>query len=141
MTTQKKRLLGFCLIGLVVLLIPSLYILKLMVGRGFAESIFRQTTVMVDATQPQTIILRKRFYQGYIDRVMIHCSGFIEGKATIQRVFYNNGDFLGFRDQGTISGKVSFDWGGDWYSDTAEIRYIPESVSSGHLTFTYTFYD
>jgi hypothetical protein len=141
MNTRSKRIVRLCLILFIILSFLALFILKGLVGRGFAESIFHQTAVIADATKPQTIILRKKFYQGYIDGMTIHCFGVLEGKATIQRILYNDGKYEGPHDQGTITGKVDFSWGGDWYSDTAEIRYIPESVSSGHLTLTYTFYD
>jgi hypothetical protein len=38
-----------------------------------------------------------------------------------------------------LSGQVSFRWGGDWYSPTAEIRYRPVKVESGKLELRYHF--
>ena len=40
-----------------------------------------------------------------------------------------------------ITEKVSFHWGGDWYADTAEIRYDPVSVRDGELNISFKFYD
>ena len=39
-----------------------------------------------------------------------------------------------------LSGKVNFEWGGDWYSETAEIRYEPVKVRSGRLILHYRFH-
>jgi len=38
-----------------------------------------------------------------------------------------------------LSGKVDFEWGGDWYAETAEIRYEPEDVRSGKVVLYYRF--
>jgi len=140
MTLRNKRIFAVA-IALIVISIPALFILKRFVGRGFAENIFHQTVVIADASKPQTIVLRKRFFQGYIDGMSIQCSGTIEGNAKIQRLLYNSGKYEGVYNEEELTGKVHFRWGGDWYSDTAEIRIFPDPASSGSLTLTYSFYD
>lgn len=62
-------------------------------------------------------------------------SGSINGKARIQRILHDGGLY----DDETIEGTFSFAWGGDWYSDTAEIRYIPDNVTEGTVKFNYRF--
>lgn len=141
MMTHSKRMLLPCVVLFIIVLVPALFVLKLLVGRGFADNIFHQTAVILDVSKPQTIVLRKRFYQGSIDMMRVHCSGFLEGKAKIQRILYNGDICEGPYNEENLNGKVSFSWGGDWYSDTAEIRYIPDSVTAGKLTLTYSFYD
>jgi hypothetical protein len=39
-----------------------------------------------------------------------------------------------------LSGKIDFQWGGDWYSETATIRYEPTIVRSGKLVLRYRFH-
>ena len=40
-----------------------------------------------------------------------------------------------------LSGMVNFDWGGDWYSDSAEIIYHPINVKGGKISINYCFFD
>ncbi len=40
-----------------------------------------------------------------------------------------------------LNGKIDFSWGGDWYSDSMEIRYQPGKVETGNLKLEYSFYD
>jgi hypothetical protein len=36
---------------------------------------------------------------------------------------------------------VSFTWRGDWYADTAEVRYEPTHVKAGSIVLHYSFHD
>ncbi len=38
-----------------------------------------------------------------------------------------------------ITGNVSFNWGGDWYSDSATIIYKATNVTEGNLIIEYNF--
>jgi hypothetical protein len=40
----------------------------------------------------------------------------------------------------SLGGIVDFKWGGDWYSNTAEIVYRPMRVNSGSLVLKYEFH-
>ena len=89
-----------------------------------------------DATNPEVVILKKEIKQGNIHAITISGTGQISGEAKI--ILILNGAPYKSED---ISGKVSFNWGGDWYSDTAEIRYDPASVIDGQLSIKFRFHD
>ncbi len=95
-----------------------------------------QKTTFTAISEPATIALKARPGQKLIHAIHIRCSGTIDGQAQISLIL--NGKPYKTED---ISGKVSFTWGGDWYSDSAEIQYKPEKVGSGVLNFRYSFKD
>ena len=97
---------------------------------------YDQKQEIKDANKPETLILQKKAAQGSIVSYKIHGSGSISGTAEIQ-IILNNSVY----HTETINGNISFTWGGDWYSDTAEIRYIPKDVSGGHILIEYSFGD
>ena len=67
---------------------------------------------------------------------VIHCYGKLEGEA--QLILMLNG--APYKTE-RMKGKVIIDWGGDWYSDSMELRYQPSSITSGQLVIEYTFTD
>jgi hypothetical protein len=89
-----------------------------------------------DVRKPETIVLKKGSNQGHIVSIHIHCFGEIIGDATICLM---HGDEA-YRTE-KLTGTVNFTWGGEWYTDSAEIRYQPGDVKSGHLSITYDFSD
>jgi hypothetical protein len=89
-----------------------------------------------DVTKSEVVILKKEKKQKYIHAITISGKGQISGSAKI--ILILNGTPYKSED---ISGKVSFNWGGDWYSDTAEIRYDTLSVSEGQLSIKFKFHD
>ena len=89
---------------------------------------------MEDVTKSETIILRKRPSQGSISGLYVTGDGAIEGKAEVQ-LFMNGAAYK--REE--VSGKVSFEWDGDWYADQAEVRYISDTAVDGTITLTYEF--
>ena len=95
-----------------------------------------QKTRFATVTQPGVITLNKRPSQKHIYAISISCSGRIDGQARLSLML--NGKPYKTEE---ISGKVNFFWGGDWYSDSVEIRYEPVNVSSGELIFSYKFAD
>ena len=99
------------------------------------SGLHRQESVK-DITKTEIIVLKKKPSQGAIHAISITGSGSISGVGEAQLIL--NGTV--YRKE-EISGRFSFDFSGDWYSDEAEIRYIPRNVSSGSLTLKYGFRD
>jgi hypothetical protein len=64
----------------------------------------------------------------------IRGTGSIKGKAEIQLML----DGKPYRTE-PLQGAVSFRWGGDWYSSTAEIHYRPLNVEGGQIRLQYHF--
>jgi hypothetical protein len=91
---------------------------------------------VADVTKPETLILTKSSGQGPIYSLTVIGSGKIHGTAEITLIL-NGGPYK----TETLSGSVKSRWGGDWYSDQAEIQYTPTSVTGGNLTLKYKFSD
>jgi hypothetical protein len=89
-----------------------------------------------DVTQSETIILHKKAQQTNIHSISIKIFGFIEKQSHIS-LLLNAKEYK----VETLKGKFSFTWGGEWYSDTAEIFYQPINVAKGKVTIRYTFKD
>ena len=92
---------------------------------------YDQKLVITDVGTSQVIKLHKKPKQGGIVSMGIRGSGNLNGEAQI---------ILPYKTE-QINGKVSFNWGGDWYSDTMELRYQPINANSGILVIEYSFYD
>ena len=95
-----------------------------------------RTYTINDPTQDEIITLTKMPEQDGIYSWTVKGTGEIEGEATIS-VMLNEEPYL----TEELSGKVDFQWNGDWYGDEAEIVYSPISVMSGNLTLKYRFHD
>ena len=93
-----------------------------------------RTHDVADVTKPETIVLKKNAGQGAIHSFSVIGSGEMRGNAEIT-IILNGGPYKTEK----LSGKVDFRWGGDWYSDQAEIRYTPTSVTGGSLKLKYEF--
>lgn len=89
---------------------------------------------IADVTRSETLILNKRTVQGSVHALRIVGVGTIQGTAEVQWML--NSDVY---RRVTISGPFRFELEGDWYSDTAEVRYLPNGVSSGSVAITYEF--
>lgn len=87
-----------------------------------------------DVRKKEVIVLKNEPKQGPVYAIRIRGRGNITGEATIS-LMHNGGAYRTER----LRGRASFRWGGDWYSDTAEIRYEPIHVDSGELTIEYQF--
>jgi hypothetical protein len=80
-----------------------------------------------DVRQPETLVLGvETGHPAY--SISIHGSGRIDGEATITLLLGGQP----YRVE-KLSGRVDFRWGGDWYSETAEVRYEPADVRSGKV--------
>lgn len=113
------------------LLQVSLVVMLVIVCAGCA----REVSVK-DVTKSETIILRKKPSQESIVGFSIVGRGSVVGTAEVQLIL-NGATYK----KEAISGAVSFKWGGDWYADQAEVRYIAGTASSGTLTLQYEFND
>lgn len=89
---------------------------------------------VADVRKKEVIVLKNEPNQGHVYGIRIQGRGNIKGEATIS-LMDNGGAYRTER----LRGGVSFRWGGDWYSDTAEIRYEPIHVDSGELAIEYQF--
>jgi len=56
----------------------------------------------------------------------------------VNPIYYINSNEKPYKTE-KLSGKVEFHWGGDWYADTAEIRYNPITVNSSQFKIIYSF--
>lgn len=97
---------------------------------------YHQRIQISDPKQPQVLILQKKPDQQTVTSMGIHCYGKLEGNAEL--VLMLNG--APYKTE-KIKGKVNFTWGGDWYSDSMELKYQPNNVTSGQLVIDYTFTD
>jgi len=113
-------------------LITCLALAALLSGCGIGS----RTHDVVDVTKSETIVLKKNPRQGLIHSLSVSGHGKISGKAEIVLIL-NAGPYKTKQ----LFGSVDFRWGGDWYSDQAEIRYTPISVTGGSLKLRYTFND
>ena len=113
-------------------LILCLALAALVSGCGIGS----HTHNVANVTKSETIILNKNPRQGLIHSLSITGHGKISGNAEIVLIL-NGGPYK----IETLSGSVDFRWGGDWYSDQAEIRYTPTSVTGGSLRLKYKFND
>ena len=111
--------------------IPFLTVMVLLTGCFWTRSV-----ELADVTRTETVILRKMPGQGPVHSLSIRGSGTIQGHAEITLIL-NDASYK----MEELSGQVDFQWGGDWDSDEAEIRYKPTSVTSGSLKLRYKFND
>jgi len=96
----------------------------------------KQTHSIADVTKSEIVVLNKLSSQGNIIGISIVGNGHLDGSAEILLIL--NGK--PYKTE-IISGNVKFQWGGDWYSDSATIEYKPSSVAGGHLSLQYKFKD
>ncbi len=95
---------------------------------------FNQQIEIKDIRKKEIIILRKNLSQRYIHNIKINISGTIKGQSTISLIL-NNKEYK----INKLNGDFSFNWGGDWYDDTAKIIYQPISTQNGNVTIQYKF--
>jgi hypothetical protein len=95
---------------------------------------YDQERIIADVSHPETIILTSKPSQHPIQAISISVSGSIVGTAEMQLIL--NGQVY---QKNECKGSFDFVFGGDWYSEKAELRYIPKDVSSGNITLKYIF--
>jgi hypothetical protein len=95
---------------------------------------YDQHIEITDIKKPQVLILQKKPNQEGVVSMGIHCHGRLEGEAQLV-LMLNGAPYKTKR----MKGKVNFKWGGDWYADSLELRYLSSNINSGHLIIDYTF--
>jgi len=90
---------------------------------------------VADIRKEETIILKNTRKPGYVYSIHISGSGNVDGDASVSLIL--NGE--PYKTE-KLKGTANFQWSGDWYSDTAEIRYQPGNVNSGNLVINYSFF-
>ncbi|RYF41724.1 MAG: hypothetical protein EOO38_20415 [Cytophagaceae bacterium] len=96
----------------------------------------KRTAGIKDVTKAEVLILRKKPAQGPIHRFDVTASADLQGVARIQLIL--NGAV--YKEE-VLKDRARVQWSSDWYSDEAEIRYIPLAVSKGSFALTYDFKD
>jgi|ERR1700741_4351532 len=93
---------------------------------------FDERVAVSDPSKPTDITLTAA--KSGIVSLNVQAVGSIQGTAEISLML----DGKPYKTE-TVSGRVSFRWGGDWYSPKAEIRYRPMKVEGGSLELQYRF--
>ena len=88
-----------------------------------------------DVMRNETLVLGTKTGKPYTHGVTIRGSGEIDGDATISLML--NGETY---KVAKLHGSIDFEWGGDWYSETAEVLYEPTNVRSGNVALHYKFH-
>jgi hypothetical protein len=88
-----------------------------------------------DVRQGETLVLGTKTGNPYTHGITIRGSGEIDGDATISLLL--NGEQY---KVAKLNGRIDFEWGGDWYSETAEVRYEPTNVQAGKVVLHYIFH-
>jgi hypothetical protein len=122
---MKKHLLLTC-----GLLSSALLALAVWVFLDWSPSV-----AVKDVCQAETLVIGKKTGNNTITGFRISGTGEIDGEAAISLLLGGEP----YRVE-KLSGKVEFKWGGDWYADTARIRYEPVNVRSGKVVLRYEFY-
>lgn len=112
--------------------ILSMILLIVMAGCGVPD----ESYCVDDVTKPRAIAINKDPSQGNIHSISVIAKGHLDGSAEI--ILILNGKPYKTEH---LSGDVDFQWGGDWYSDAAQIEYKPLSVKNGYLSLHYRFED
>ena len=101
----------------------------------YAQSSALPSVSVSDVRQPETIVLDRETGYDNVRWLTVRGAGFLNGEATISLVV----DGQPYRVE-PLKGEIDFEWGGDWYSETAEIRYEPGEVRSGTVSLHYKFH-
>jgi hypothetical protein len=100
----------------------------------WSSFIMMPSVTVSDVHQRETLVLGSKVGNPYTYGITIRGSGNIDGEAIISLML--NGEPY---KVAKLSSKFDFEWGGDWYSETAEVRYEPRNVRSGRVTLRYRF--
>jgi hypothetical protein len=108
--------------------------LALGVGLLCVEYILPSRVAINDVREAEALELHAKNENGNTNGIYIHGSGEVDGEATISLLLGGEPNRVE-----KLNGRVDFEWGGDWYSETAEIRYEPANVRSGKVVLHYRF--
>ncbi len=101
----------------------------------FRTSAAMPSVTVNDVRKPETLVLRASGNGKSVFAITVRGSGDITGKSTVT-LLLNDAPYK--TEQ--LSGKVDFEWGGDWYATSAEVRYEPADVQSGNVVLEYEFH-
>ena len=99
----------------------------------FASDPCSGSIAIKDVSKAETLRLGGNLGLGDTFRMSIRVTGHLDGTAGISNPITDN-------TLTTICGPVDLEWTGDFYTTSAEIRYVPQDVRSGNLTVEYSFY-
>ena len=100
-----------------------------------AEHILMPSVAVRDVLHHETLVLGEKTGSRHTHGITIRGSGEVDGEATVALLL----DGQPYK-VAPLNGRVAFEWGGDWYSETAEIRYTPTNVRSGKVVLHYRFH-
>lgn len=122
-----KRLLVICVLAAAMVAAAVWFL--------FPGFILLARVTVNDVRKPENLVLRTSSDGTRIYALTVRGSGEIAGKATVSLLLNNSP----YRTE-QLSGKIDFEWRGDWYSNTANIRYEPTDVRSGNVVLKYEFH-
>ena len=103
----------------------------------FACNLHEQVVDVRDVAKEENLILKKEKGQEHIHRLDIKIVGELDGDAEMSLML--NGKVY---ETAELSGMFDLKmYGGDWYSDSAELIYEPLNAKSGKVTIVYKFFD
>jgi hypothetical protein len=95
---------------------------------------YDQETKISAVTKAETIVLQKQADQEYIVSLHLRVHGNLDGQARLSLMLQGKN----YKSE-HVSGNINFTYDGDWYSNSAEIRYEPINVAAGTLLIDYSF--
>jgi hypothetical protein len=101
-----------------------------------AHYFLSSSAAVSDVRSAEILVLGQKAGSHTTHAIKVCGSGEIDGEATISLLL--NGEPY---KVAKLRGPVNFEWGGDWYCETAEVRYEPANVRSGKVVLRYKFYD
>lgn len=114
-----------------LLLIIALPLLLTACGKPYGQNI-----EIKNIRTKETVILNKKSSKGNIHGIRIKITGQIEGESKISLILKNKE-----YKTNKLKDNFSFNWGGDWYSDSAQIIYEPVNAKNGKVLIEYEFKD
>ncbi len=94
---------------------------------------YDQKVSIFDVTKTEVLIL-KSDKKGKVISLKVLGDGVLRGKAHLSLML--NGK--PYKTE-MLTGNIKFEWGGDWYADSATIIYSPVNVNAGNLSLRYRF--
>jgi hypothetical protein len=110
----------------------------LLVGASIALAIWARpapSALVCDVRQAEILVLGEETGNPSTYAISIRGSGQIDGEATVSLLLNGRPNKVE-----KLRRMVDFQWGGDWYSETAKVQYEPSGVRSGKVVLHYNFH-
>lgn len=91
---------------------------------------------LTQGSPTQSVVIHKRPGQGDVHHLRVWISGDMDGDGTVSLVAAGRSVRTG-----EIAGVVDLEWQQDWYSDSAELRFVLEEGQGGSIRVTHEFRD